>query len=168
MGCNQVKEKNPNQNTNPNPNQILEQNLPILILTFDGGNKEQMEFLMAFKSEFHPKNSLKFQISSNQQSKFSIKFQRPNEQPIDILTNYDTSGEAKNQALNKLYELVDGQQANNNMNNQEPQQYNTMNNQEPQQYNTMNNQEPQQYNTMNNQELQQYNTMNNQEPQPQY
>ena len=133
MGCNQVKEgsKNPVQNGIIQPPQI-DPNTPTLILTFEGGNEEQKNYCLQFKSELHPKNSLKFKISSSQASKFAIIFQRVNQEPIYILDNYDKSEETKNNAMNQIYNLLDGQ-ANLNPINSPIDPINPISNPEPQQ-----------------------------------
>ena len=89
-------------------------NLPTLLCFFEHGNEEQKNYCIKLKDHFHHQKSIKFQITSNTGVQFSIQFRlRANSEPVKIQENFDNSEQAMNEALGKMYELLDSPKSTN-------------------------------------------------------
>ena len=92
MGCNESKDVN----------------YPVLLGFFENGNEEQKQYCIKLKDHFKHEQSIKFQISSPPGITFSIQFKvKSNANPVKIQETFDSSDEAMNQALEKMYKLLD-------------------------------------------------------------
>ncbi len=81
---------------------------PTLICFFETKNEEQKNYCIKLKDNFHHQKSIKFQITSNTGVQFSIQFRlKANSQPEKIQEHFDNSEQAMNEALGKMYALLD-------------------------------------------------------------
>ena len=84
-------------------------NYPVLLGFFEPGNEEQKAYCIKLKDNFRHEQSIRFQISSPPGINFSIQFKvRGQTEPIKIQEIFDSSDEAMNQALEKMYKILDG------------------------------------------------------------
>ena len=94
MGCNESKDNN----------------YPVLIGFFEAGNEEQKAYCIKLKDNFRHEKSVRFQISSPPGVNFSIQFRvKGQAEPIKIQEKFDSSEEAMNEALEKMYKILDGE-----------------------------------------------------------
>ena len=78
---------------------------PILICIIEQGNKEQKDYCIKLKDNFHHEKTIKFEVKSVPQVNFSIKF-KVNGKLHEIQKTYDNSEEAMQSTLQKAYELL--------------------------------------------------------------
>ena len=91
MGCDETKD-----------------NYPTLLGFFEVGNEEQKNYCIKLKDHFKHEQSIRFQISSPPGIPFSIQFKPKNHSnPIKIQEKFDPSDEAMNQALEKMYKILE-------------------------------------------------------------
>ena len=91
MGCKETKE----------------QTYPTLLCFFEIGNEEQKQYCLTIKDHFQHDKPIKFEIKSQPQITFSIQF-KFNEQTHMIQETFDNSEKAMNDALLKMYNILDG------------------------------------------------------------
>jgi len=83
-------------------------NYPVLLGFFEPGNEEQKAYCLKLKDNFKHEQSIRFQISSPPGVNFSIQFKvKSQPDPIKIQETFDSSDEAMNQALEKMYKILD-------------------------------------------------------------
>ena len=83
-------------------------NYPVLLGFFESGNEEQKAYCIKLKDNFRHEQSIRFQISSPPGVSFSIQFKvKSQADPIKIQEVFDSSDEAMNQALEKMYKILD-------------------------------------------------------------
>ena len=96
MGCNETKSK------------IF---LPKLICHFEPGNERQQNYCLKLRDNFNHPRSIRYVIYSMDQVTFSIKLQLKEKlQPRIIQSTFDDSDEAMEDALEKMYQLIDEQE----------------------------------------------------------
>ena len=84
-------------------------NYPVLLGFFESGNEEQKAYCIKLKDNFRHEQSIRFQISSPPGVSFSIQFKvKSQADPIKIQEVFDSSDEAMNQTLEKIYKILDG------------------------------------------------------------
>ena len=84
-------------------------NSPVLLGFFEQGNEEQKAYCIKLKDNFHHEQTIRYQISSPPGVNFSIQFkEKGNSDPIKIQEVFDSSDEAMNQTLEKIYKILDG------------------------------------------------------------
>ena len=82
-------------------------NIPCLLGFFEQGNEEQKQYCLKLKDHFKHEQSIRFQISSPPGVPFSIQFKLKGQaEPIKIQETFDSSDEAMNQALQKMYNIL--------------------------------------------------------------
>ena len=89
MGCNDAKETN----------------YPVLLCFFETGNEDQKQYCIKIKDNFQHERAIRFEIKSSPGVEFSVKF-RLNGKLHDIQNSFDSSDNAMNQALEKMYNLL--------------------------------------------------------------
>ena len=90
MGCNESKDMN----------------YPTLLCFFENENEEQKNYCIKIKDNFRHQRSIKFEIKSSPGIAFGIKF-RINKNVHNIQTTFDSSEQAMNEALEKMYKILD-------------------------------------------------------------
>ena len=88
MGCDETKD-----------------NYPTLLCFFEPQNEAQKNYCIELKNNFQHEQSIKFQISSTAQVGFSVKF-RLNGTTHNIQDTFDSSREAMENSLQKMYDLL--------------------------------------------------------------
>ena len=78
---------------------------PTLICFFEQGNEAQKAYCMKLKDNFHHEKTIKFEVRSVPQVRFSIKFQ-VNGKLTTIQDTFDNSDDAMNSTLQKAYDLL--------------------------------------------------------------
>ena len=89
MGCDETKDK-----------------YPTLLCFFEPNNEEQKNYCIELKNNFQHEQSIKFQISSTPQVGFSVQF-RLKGTTYKIQETFDSSREAMDSSLQKMYKLLD-------------------------------------------------------------
>ena len=89
MGCQETKDQ-----------------LPTLLCFYETDNNEQKNYCLKLKENYSGSKNIRYDIKPIPQIPFGIKL-RINGKIIDIQKVFDNSDEAMNQALNKIYELLD-------------------------------------------------------------
>ena len=79
---------------------------PTLLCFFETGNMAQSAYCLKLRDNFKHEKSINYQIKSESDMKFSIKF-KIKDKTYDIQTEFDDSDETMNNSLNKMYELLD-------------------------------------------------------------
>ena len=83
-------------------------NLPILLGFFEPGREDQKEYCLRLKDNFRHEQSIRFQISSPGGASFSIQLKiKGKTEPIKIQETFDSSDYAMNEALGKMYKILD-------------------------------------------------------------
>ena len=90
MGCNDAKETN----------------YPTLLCFFETGNEEQKDYCIKVKDNFQHERAIRFEIKSSPGVNFAVKF-KINGKIHDIQESFDPSDFAMNQALEKMYKILD-------------------------------------------------------------
>ena len=80
-------------------------NVPLLLCFFETGNGPQCEYCSKIRDNFKHVKTINYQIKSEQDMKFAIKFQIK-DKIYDIQTEFNDSEEEMNKTLNKMYELL--------------------------------------------------------------
>ena len=88
MGCDETKD-----------------NFPTLLCFFEQQNEIQKNYCIELKNNFQHEQSIKFQISSTPQVGFSVKF-RLKGITHNIQDTFDSSKEAMENSLQKMYDLI--------------------------------------------------------------
>ena len=91
MGCNESKDKN----------------LPTLLCEFEINNEEQKKYCLDLRDRFNHDKIIRFEIKSMDGTNFSVKFKIKGK-IYDIQNIFENSEEAKNNALQQMYDLLDG------------------------------------------------------------
>ena len=78
---------------------------PTLLCFFETGNTAQGTYCLKIRDNFKHEKSINYQIKSEKDMKFSIKF-KIKDKIHDIQTEFDDSVETMNNSLNKMYELL--------------------------------------------------------------
>ena len=79
---------------------------PVLLCFFETGNNAQCTYCLKIRDNFQHEKSINYQIKSEKDMKFSIKF-KINNKTYDIQTEFDDSDETMNNTLNKMYKLLE-------------------------------------------------------------
>ena len=83
-------------------------NYPLLLCFFETGREDQRDYCIKLKDNFRHEQSIRFQISSPPEVRFSIQFKvKWHPEPLKIQETFDSSDEAMNQALEKMYKILD-------------------------------------------------------------
>ena len=82
-----------------------DQNVPILLCTFETGNESQAAYCLKLRDNFHHEKTINYQIKSGEKMAFSVKFKIRNT-IHDIQNSFDDSEITMNQTLQKIYELL--------------------------------------------------------------
>ena len=78
---------------------------PTLLCYFETGKEEQKNYCIKLKDNFNSEKSIKFEIKSTPETKFSIKF-KVRGKVHDLQNTFDASEETLEATLNKAYELL--------------------------------------------------------------
>ena len=101
MGCGEAKDE-----------------VPCLLCFFEFGNENQKNFCLKLKDNFKHEQSIRFEIKSAPEVKFSVQFKYKGK-IYDILTTYN-EGEDVNIALQKMYQMLDENKAKETKETKEP------------------------------------------------
>ena len=80
-------------------------NVPSLLCFFETGNESQANYCIKLRDNFQHEKTINYHIKSEESMPFAIKFKIKNK-IIDIQTVFDDSENAMNQALQKMYSLL--------------------------------------------------------------
>ena len=80
-------------------------NVPTLLCYFETGNEPQANYCIKLRDNFQNEKTINYQIKSEENMKFAIKFKIRNT-VHDIQTVFDDSERTMNQTLQKMYELL--------------------------------------------------------------
>ena len=90
MGCKEVGDKD----------------VPVLICFFEPGNESQKSYCLKLKDNFEPEKTIKYEIKSNVDTKFSIQL-KIKDKTHDIQTEFTGTEEEMKIALDKMYKILD-------------------------------------------------------------
>ena len=86
---------------------------PTLICFYEADNKEQKNYCLKLKENYNGNKPIKYEIKQIPQVPFGIKL-RKNGKIVDIQKIFDNREEVMNETLNKIYDLVENKNNNNN------------------------------------------------------
>ena len=92
MGCDETKSSN----------------YPLLSCVFQNGNEEQKAYCIKLKDNFKHTKSIRFEIKSMPETNFLVQFKLKGTK-YKIQETFDSSDEAMNESLKKMYKLLDEQ-----------------------------------------------------------
>ena len=82
-------------------------NYPVLIGFFETGREDQKAYCIKLTENFKHEQSIKYQISSPPGEPFSIQFKVKGQSvPFKIQETFNSSDEAMNEALEKIYNIL--------------------------------------------------------------
>ncbi len=91
MGCDETKDSN----------------YPLLLCFFQTGNEEQKAYCIKLKDNFKHEKPIRFEIKSMPETNFLVQFKLKGTL-YKIQETFDSSDQAMNESLNKMYNLLDG------------------------------------------------------------
>ena len=86
---------------------------PTLICFYEADKKEQKNYCLKLKENYNGNKPIKYEIKQIPQVPFGIKL-RKNGKIVDIQKIFDNREEVMNETLNKIYDLVENKNNNNN------------------------------------------------------
>ena len=91
MGCDETKDSN----------------YPLLLCFFQTGNEDQKAYCIKLKDNFKHEKPIRFEIKSMTDTNFLVQFKLKGTL-YKIQETFDSSDQAMNESLNKMYNLLDG------------------------------------------------------------
>ena len=86
--------------------EIGDKDIPVLICFFEPNNDQQKNYCLNLKDNFQHEKTIKYEIRSTSDNKFSIQL-KIKDKVYDIQTEFVGSEEDMNNALNKMYTILD-------------------------------------------------------------